>query len=376
MTQETTFSPQQEKFVAAYMADREGEPLELDRVVGTPSGLAPEQMMTVLAHPGLKDRGLEVMADFMHPEKSMYFDAIFGANYGQQAIRSWLIPTMAEIAFIEFVPQQPSAVFETNTGAALIDEWKMVATLGDVQMPLADGISVRRFKDGWMTSVADVYDTMSSRTPPPADMVLPEGMPEPGPLPDYPEMNWPIVDRGASAPLTEAASAWVESRQRARAGNEEPATLEQASGLSNEELHAIHNHPTLGLDYNLVADLLHPTDSIYIDPIFGRFEGQQAIRSWMTDIMGKMGAIVFEPISEILWNGSTSVQMWKQVAELPAGDKVEMSWGVSVRRFENGWLVYCADYFDSFSLQKPEVQAAGQAAGSTITLEDILRYRS
>ena len=52
-----------------------------------------------------------------------------------------------------------------------------------------------------------------------------------------------------------------------------------------------------------------------------------------------------------------------------------MAWGASVRRFSNGWLEYCADYFDTFSMQKPEVQAAGQAAGSTITLEDIFRYR-
>jgi hypothetical protein len=91
--------------------------------------------------------------------------------------------------------------------------------------------------------------------------------------------------------------------------------------------------------------------------------------------MGKMGNITFEPMSEILWNGDTSVQMWKQVAVTPDGSRVDMTWGTSVRRFKDGWLVYCADYFDAFPMQKPEVQQAGVAAGSTITMEDILKYR-
>ena len=120
---------------------------------------------------------------------------------------------------------------------------------------------------------------------------------------------------------------------------------------------------------------MHPTDSVYIDPIFGRFEGQQAIRGWLNDVMNKMGAIDFDPISPVYWNGSTSLQLWKQVAVQPDGQRIEMSWGASVRRFSDGWLTYCADYFDAFSMQNPAVQAAGQAAGSTITLEDILRYR-
>jgi hypothetical protein len=375
MSEPLTFSPAQDAFVANYMAARSGQPQELDRLVTSASGLDPLAMMTVLGHPDLKDRGLEVMADFMAPDNSMYFDAIFGANYGQQAIRAWLLPMMAEISFIEFVPQQESELFVTEGGHAMIDEWKMVAKLEGVEIPLADGISVRRFADGWMTWVADIYDTTSSRTPPPADAELPPGMPEPAPLPDYPAMNWPTVTRAEPAPLSAAAQAWAEQRAAAHAGGTAPTCLKQPSGLSNDDLHAIHNHPGFGHNFHVVADLMHPTDSVYIDPIFGRFEGQAAIRGWMTDVMSKMGAIDFDPISEILWNGETSVQLWKQVAVQPDGERIEMAWGASVRRFKDGWLVHCADYFDAFSMQEPEVQAAGIAAGSTITLEDILRYR-
>jgi hypothetical protein len=370
----STFTPAQEAFVTAYMSERRGKDKPLNRVVTKPTGLPPEEMMSVLGHTGLEDRALEVMADFMHPSDSMYFDAIFGPQYGQEAIRTWLLPTMAEISFIEFRPQRESAVIDTESGTVMIDEWMMVATLDGNEFPLSPGISVRRFRDGWLTSVADIYDTVSSRTPPPPEMALPEGMPEPAPLPDYPEMNWPTLQLPAQAPLSASAQAWVDARIQAHQNGDDPA-LDQPSGLSSDDLHAIHNHPTLGRNWNLMADLMHPSESVYIDPIFGRFEGQKAIREWMTDVMGKMGDIDFEPISEINWNGETSLQLWKQVANTPDGKQQEMSWGASVRQFKDGWLIYCADYFDTVSLQKPEVQAAGQAAGSTITMEDILRYR-
>jgi hypothetical protein len=334
--------------------------------------------MAVLAHPALADRAFEVISDYMRPENSMYFDAIFGANYGQRDIRGWLIPAMAEIPFISFVPQQESVCFETGTGAAMIDEWKMVASFDGVEVPLADGISVRRFEAGWMTWVADIYDTLATRTPPPADTPMPgmpAGMEEPPPLPDYPEMNWPTVDNGKPEALTDATTAWVEQRLTAHGDGENVATLTSSSGLSHDELHALHNDPAFGMNFNLMADMMHPTDSVYIDSLFGRFEGQAAIRSWMTDIMGKVGNIRFEPISEILWDGTTSLQLWKQIALPPGGGEVEMTWGASVRRFKDGWLVHAADYFDAFPLAREEVMAASQAAGATLGMEDILKYR-
>jgi hypothetical protein len=374
MSTPRSFTPAQEAFVTAYMSERRGQDKPLDRLVTQPSGLTPEEMMSVLSHPGLEDRALEVMADFMHPSDSMYFDAIFGPQYGQKAIRAWLLPTMAEISFIEFRPNRESALIDTGTGTTMIDEWTMVATLEGNEFPLSPGISLRRFQDGWLTWVADVYDTVSSRTPPPVEMKLPEGMPEPAPLPDYPEMNWPTIELSAQPPLSASARSWVDARLEAheRGGNR---ALDRCSGLSADDLHAIHNYPTLGRNWNLMADLMHPTDSVYIDPIFGRFEGQQAIRGWLTDIMDKIGGVDFEPISEIDWNGETSLQLWKQLAKTPDGKQQEMAWGASVRQFKDGWLVYSADYFDTISLQKPEVQAAGQAAGSSITMDDILRYR-
>jgi hypothetical protein len=38
--------------------------------------------------------------------------------------------------------------------------------------------------------------------------------------------------------------------------------------------------------------------------------------------------------------------------------------------------VYAADYFDTAPLADPDIQAASLAAGSTLTVDDILRYRA
>ena len=77
-----------------------------------------------------------------------------------------------------------------------------------------------------------------------------------------------------------------------------------------------------------------------------------------------------------MFDGTTSVREWKQLAVPPDGNKVMMVRGTSVRRFADGWLVYAADYFDTAPMGDPEIQAASHAAGSTITEPDILKHRN
>jgi hypothetical protein len=355
-------------------------PFDMERMITEKSGLSHKEMATVFAHPLLGMRGLEVMVDLMKPEGSMYFDAIFGANYGQHDIRNWLVPTMVESSFLQFRPTGPAIFMDDGEGGTTIDEWIMVADFGDTEIFMGNGISVRRFRDGWIVDSLDVYDAALSRTPPPADaMAMMEAIgpaaAEMPPLPPYPEMNFQPVEVEAPAPLSEAAKAWMAARTEARS-NGESGTNTTPTGLSNDDLHQLHNDPVASMDFELMADMMHPTDAVYIDPIFGNFKGQDAIREWYTDIMGKMGNIVFEPIAQPVWDGENSLQMWRQMAVQPNGSKVEMTWGYSVRKFKDGWLTYAADYFDTFPLQNPDVQAAGMAAGSTISMEDIMKYRA
>jgi len=190
-------------------------------------------------------------------------------------------------------------------------------------------------------------------------------------------VEWATDTAVISGPLSPAARQWVDSRTAARAVEGSAASVvDQPSGLSHGEVHEILNDPLTGTDFHLMSDLFHPTESVYLDPLFGEFRGQRAIRSWITDVMAKVGNLAFEPVGPVLFDGDTSVQEWKQMAVLPDGGRVMMLRGTSVRRFSDGWIVYAADYFDTAPLADPEIQAASLAAGSTITLEDIMRHRT
>jgi hypothetical protein len=322
-----------ERFVAAYIAEHDGQEQDIDRLVSEPAGLDTPDMLHALADPALTVPGrqavaLEMMSDFMAPNGSIYYDAIYGAFDGQVAIRNWLIPTMASIDFIEFVPTAPHALLDDGLGGTSVDEWQMFAAIGDDRLPLSRGVSVRRYRDGWITWACDVYDTGPFRVPPP-----PEAGVEAAPIPDWPRTVW----------------------------HPDPDVAEVIAS---------------SVDFSADADEFHPTDSVYHDPIFGEIRGREAIRSWMTDIMGKAGNLAFEPLGPALDNGTTWVQEWQQMAIQPDGSRVFMTRGTSVRRRDaDGLFVYASDYFDTASLMDPDVQAAAIAAGATMTADDIARYR-
>ena len=266
------------------------------------------------------------MADLMHPTNSIYFDSIYGAYRGQRDIRGWLVPTMTSVPFLQFVPTHEAHVFADGTGRASVDEWKMVidpTAIGGEGDPIdvGRGVSVRRYNDGWINWSCDVYDTGPFRTDPNAG------------LPPVPEVAW-VVD-----------TAVPESRARE-------------------------------VDFEADCRRFHPTDCEYHDPIFGTFRGREEITSWLLDVMPKCGDIVFEPLGPIFDDGEVFVQEWMQKAILPDGSRVEMTRGTSVRRSRDGWVVYAADYFDTAPLSNPTVLAAAAACGSTLSMDDILRYRS
>lgn len=307
-----------------------GDPnTEVERLVTEPSGLGPEEMLRALAHPDLaaagRSLGIQLMADFMRPDGSIYFDSIYGAFHGQRGIRGWLVPTMSSISFIDFVPTMEGHLFADGAGVAGVDEWMMVVNPAAMGMegdpiPMGRGVSVRRYSGGWIDWSCDVYDTGTFRSDPAAG------------LPPAPAIEWP---RDASVP---------ETRVR---------------------------------DFDFEADCarFHPTDSVYHDPIFGEFRGRDAISAWMLDVMPKVGDVVFESVGPVFDDGEVFVQEWVQTAVVPDGPRVPMTRGTSVRRYRDGWTVYAADYFDTATVFAPEVVAASAACGATLTMDDVLRHR-
>ncbi len=362
-----------DEFVKSYIAEMTGKAMDLDRLVTEPSPLSTAEMIEAFTHPDLGRLGITLMADCMAPEGSIYYDAIFGAYRGQRAIRGWLLPAMADIEFIDFVATGESVTFDDGEGGSSLDEWQMVMNLGDTRIPLSRGVSVRRYRKGWITWACDVYDTAAFRQPPPPDMAGIPGLPSepPPPLPPWPRVDWTTDASVAPVSLSPAASAWISQGRT----SEKSSLVETPSGLSHADIHELTHDSVAGYDFDLMSDLFHPTDSVYIDPLFGEFHGQAAIRSWLTDIMPRAGALAFEPLGPPLFNGNTSVLEWKQMAIAPDGSRTTMLRGTSVRRYFDGWVVYAADYFDTAPLADPDIQAAGIGAGATITANDIMRYR-
>lgn len=319
-----------EGFVHGFLAGFVGDPATaVDRLVETPSGLGVDDMLAALGHPDVaaagRTFGVQLMADLMHPTDSLYFDSIYGAYLGQRDIRGWLVPTMSSVPFLEFVPTHEAHVFADGSGSASVDEWKMVIdpkAIGGEGDPIdvGRGVSVRRYRDGWINWSCDVYDTGPFRTDPNAG------------LPPVPEVSW-RTDTNVE-----------ESRVR-------------------------------NVDFEADCRRFHETDSEYHDPIFGTFRGRDEITAWLLDVMPKCGDIVFEPLGPIFDDGEVFVQEWVQKAIVPNGGRVEMTRGTSVRRYRDGAVVYAADYFDTAPLSKPDVLAAAAACGSTLSLDDIMRWR-
>lgn len=301
------------QYVQTYTTDMGEVDIDLERLVTDRSGLDAAGMMEALtnpwfAEPGRQPLALQMMCDWMKPDGSIYYDAIYGAFDGQSAIRNWLLPTMSTIDFIEFSPTAPDAFFDDGSGGSSLDEWQMIAVIGEDRIPLSRGVSVRRFRDGWITWACDVYDTGPFRVPPPPDMEVDV---EAEPIPDWPRTSWTTDPDEAE---TTAAS----------------------------------------MDVNAIADGFHATDSVYHDPAAGELRGRDAIRTWLTEHKANLGTGVFEPLGPRLDNGATTVQEWQQMAVHADGSRTFMTRGTSVRRREGDHVVYAADYYDTASLTDPD----------------------
>ena len=324
-----------ESFVDAYLAEVEatapGAAMGVSRLVLEPCGLDAAGMIAAISDPRLDRLGIAMLADFMAPEGSIYFDAIFGAYRGQAAIRAWLVPAMAEIEFIDFVPMAESVVFDDGEGESTLDEWQMVANMGDEQIPLSRGVSVRRHSAGWITWACDVYDTAAFRQPRPPEMEI-----ETAPLPDCPQVDWRVHEGATALQLSSRANDWAAGIGAPVEGS----VADRPSGLDHDEMLAVLTNSATAVDLDRMATLFHPTESKYLDPLIGEVSGQASIRATLSGALPRLGGAGVEPVGPLLFDGTTAVQEWIQGTLR----------GTSVRRFADGWMTYAADYFDTAAL--------------------------
>ena len=91
-------------------------------------------------------------------------------------------------------------------------------------------------------------------------------------------------------------------------------------------------------DYTRLVELF-AEDAVVVDPIYGTFEGRDAIAAFMAKMNEEMGGqnIEFDLI-ECSGGGDTAWAQW--VARTPAGERE----GVGVYRVRDGLLTYYRDY--------------------------------
>lgn len=309
------------EWVSAFL-DRAEAGLDIDRINQQAPGFDASGVLEILEDDRLGPQVIEAMSDLMHPTDSMYYDAIFGAFHGQAAIRNWLVPTMTDISFIEFVPTAATEVFEHAEGTSSIDEWQMWANLGDERMPLPRGISTRHYTNGWVTWNADVYDTNPMRRP----ATDPDA--EAAPLPDPPNTPWTTAAMQAP-PRSPALDAWLQT-----------PTAERGP-LDHADIHTVMVTPELGLDVEVMGRLFHPTESQLIEPT-ATYEGAAAIGAHLERRRNDRVSLTLEAVGPQLFNGNCTAFEW--VARSDGSHPVR---GTSVCRYRDGMIVYAADYYDT-----------------------------
>ncbi len=308
-------------WVSGFLARAEAG-LDIDRVIEDAPGVDAAGIMGLLGDERLGGHVIEAMSDLMHPTESMYYDAIFGAFHGQVAIRNWLVPTMTDISFIEFVPTAPPEEFEHADGTSSIDEWQMWANLGEERVPLPRGISTRHYADGWVRWNADVYDTSPMRRPPSDADADVEALPPP------PRTPWQTEPMAPPAP-SEALQAWLD------------APVAERGPLDHADIHTIMITPELGLDPDVVGPLWHPDQSRLHEPT-AAYSGRDEINAHLGARRARRTTITLEQVGPPLFNGSCTSFEW--VATAPGAPSVR---GTSVCRYTDGLITYAADYFDT-----------------------------
>jgi hypothetical protein len=299
-----------------------------------------------------RDRDYAKLCEAFHETDSLYVDPIFGAYRGRQAITDWLVPIMGRAGDGKAGNTSYDDVAEALLiGDASFVEWRQLAHLpGGETKELVRGCGIRRYGDGAITFAADYFDTCPLRQR--AAAAIGEAM-------------GATLTRDDISPAASDLS-WQLALRRPRERWDGPPPANAPGSLTDDEIARLESEAGARGDFGAICDLFHPTESVYIDPLFGRFEGQQAIRDWLVPTMKGAGRVVFTPVAPVLTAPGLRVTEWLMVATLEDGSEVALTRGCSVRRMRDGWMVYAADYFDTWPLRRMARQGIGERMGATI----------
>ena len=120
-------------------------------------------------------------------------------------------------------------------------------------------------------------------------------------------------------------------------------------GRTNEEVHRLSAEFA---PRNVAAwcDLFHPVRSRYIDPVFGEYNGREAIRNWLVEVMGRAGEWRSRGAGTRFFDGSVAAGEAELTIDLGGSRFVlPFAW---IQKYDDGWIVYRRDYYDTYELRQ------------------------
>lgn len=151
---------------------------------------------------------------------------------------------------------------------------------------------------------------------------------------------------------------WVaDFLERAEAGLDLDRLVEEAPGVDAGSIMQLLGDERLGRHaIEAMSDLMHPSDSMYFDAIYGAFHGQRAIRNWLVPVMSEISFIEFVPTApaEVFQRdgGTSSIDEWQMWADL-GEERIPLPRGISTRHYEDGWVRWNADVYDTGPMRRP-----------------------
>ncbi len=133
---------------------------------------------------------------------------------------------------------------------------------------------------------------------------------------------------------------------------------------SNQDVDRLSEEVFAARDVQAWCRLFHPTDSVYIDPVFGEFRTRDQISRWLVRAMRRAGQWSSTRAGARYFDGNIAFGESVLTVDVSGGEKlpIPFCW---VQRYQNGWIVYRRDYYDSTRLR---MQVPRQALQYTPTL--------
>ena len=132
---------------------------------------------------------------------------------------------------------------------------------------------------------------------------------------------------------------------------------------TNQEAHQLSQELWAARDVAGWCALFRADGSRYIDPVFGEYRGRDRIERWLVEVMGRAGRWRSNDLVQPFFDGVFAAGESELEIPLPRGPFVlPFAW---VERYEDGFIVYRRDYYDTHELRESVAASALRRPGAS-----------